>query len=169
MILKQTHDFNCGFPLIVLKTDSFVLGLNTKDIIRDLRNSEDFCDFSNLDEKHELFINKNKKVIGKFKNDTPKNIWIDEVVCVRNKIHSFKRGDDIKIKIEKFSKSQSKHVKFEEYKNHLDGEEYQKDSDNYIVRSFSHEMYFQNVRKLALSSFDNKRCYINETESKHWN
>ena len=31
-------------------------------------------DFSNLDEKHDLFSKKNKKVIGKFKVETPKNI-----------------------------------------------------------------------------------------------
>ena len=27
----ETHDFKCGFPLIVHNTDSFVLSVNTKD------------------------------------------------------------------------------------------------------------------------------------------
>ena len=48
-------------------TDSFVLSVNTKDIIKDLKYLEDLFDFSNLDENHELFSNENKKVIGKFK------------------------------------------------------------------------------------------------------
>ena len=48
-------------------TDSFVLRVNTKDIIKNLKNLEDIFDFSNLDENHELFSNKNKKDIGKFK------------------------------------------------------------------------------------------------------
>ena len=49
-----------------MDTDIFVLSLNTKDIIKDLKNLEDKFVFSNLDENHELFSNRNKKVIGKF-------------------------------------------------------------------------------------------------------
>ena len=49
-----------------MDTDSFILSVNTKDIIKDLENLEDRFDFSNLDENRELFSNKNKKVIGKF-------------------------------------------------------------------------------------------------------
>ena len=56
-----------------MDTDSFVLSVNTKDIIKELKNLEDIFDFSNLDKNHELLSNKNKKVIGKFKIDTPKN------------------------------------------------------------------------------------------------
>ena len=41
--------------------------MNTKDIINDLKTLEDIFDISNLDENHELFSKKNKKVIGKFK------------------------------------------------------------------------------------------------------
>ena len=41
--------------------DSFVLGLNTKDIIKDLKNLEDIFVFSVLDEKHELFSKKKQK------------------------------------------------------------------------------------------------------------
>ena len=57
-----------------MDTDSFVLSVNTKDFIKGLKNLEDKFDFSNLDENHELFSNKNKKVIGKNKIETPKNI-----------------------------------------------------------------------------------------------
>ena len=49
-----------------MDTDSFVLSVNTKDIIKDLKNLEDIFDFSNLNQNHELFSNKNKKVIGFF-------------------------------------------------------------------------------------------------------
>ena len=53
-----------------MDTDSFVLSVNTKDIIEDSKKLEDIFDFSNLDENHELFSNKNKKVIRKFKIET---------------------------------------------------------------------------------------------------
>ena len=47
--------------------DAFVMSVNTKDIIENLKNLEDIFDFSNVDKNHELFSNRNKKVVGKFK------------------------------------------------------------------------------------------------------
>ena len=44
-----------------LDTDSFLLFVNTKDIIKDLKSLEDLFDFSTLNENHELFNNENKK------------------------------------------------------------------------------------------------------------
>ena len=151
-----------------MDTDSFILSVNTKDIIKDLKNLEDIFDFSNLDENHELFSNKNK-VIGKFKIETPKSIWIDEFICLRSKMYAFKCGNDIKNKLKGISKSQSKHIKFEEYYNCLFDGEYQRECNNYIIRSINHEMVLQEVKKSTLSQFDDKRCYIKETESIPWN
>ena len=148
-----------------------ILSMKTKDIIKDLKSLENIFDFSNLDENRELFSNKNKKVIGKFKIETPKNIWIDEFVCLRSKAFSFKCKDNIESKNKRKgnSKSQSKHIKVEEYYNCLFGGEYQKECNNYIIRSINHEMVLQEVKKSTLSLFDDKRCYLNETESIPWN
>ena len=60
------------FQLHYKDTDAFVLSVNTKHIIKDLKNIENTFDFSNLDQNHELFSNKNKKVMHKFKVETPK-------------------------------------------------------------------------------------------------
>ena len=57
-----------SFQLHYIDTDSFVLSVNTKDIIKDLKNLEDIFVFSNLDEKHGLFSNENKKKTGFFQN-----------------------------------------------------------------------------------------------------
>ena len=103
-----------NIQLHYIDTDSFVLSVNTKDVIKDLKNLEDLFDFSNLDKNHEIFSNKNKKVLGKFKIETPKNIWIDEFVCLRSKMYDFKCGNDSKNKLKGVSKSQSKNIKFEE-------------------------------------------------------
>ena len=158
-----------NIQLHYMDTDSFILKVNTKDIIKDLKNLGDIFDFSNLDENHELFSNKNKKVIGKFKNECPRNIWIDEFICLRSKMYAFKCGGDSKNKLKGISKSQSKNIKFEEYKKCLDGEDYQQECDNYITRSNNHEMVLQKLKKSTLSIFDDKRCYINNIESKLWN
>ena len=157
------------YQLHYIDTDAFVLSIDTKDIIKDLKNLENIFDFSILDQNHELFSNKNKKVFGKFKIETPKNIWIDEFICLRRKMYAFKCGNKSKNKLKGVSKSQSKHIKFEEYKKCLDGEECQKECNNYIPRSINHEMHLQEVKKSTLSIFDDKRCYINEIESKLWN
>ena len=159
-----------NLQLHYLDTDGMILSMKTKNIINDLKNLEDVFDFSNLDENHELFSNKNKKVIGKFKIETPKNIWIDEFVCLRSKAYSFKCKDDKegKNKIKGISKSQSKHIKFQEYYNCLFGKEYQRECNNYILRSINHEMVLQEVKKSTLSLFDDKRCYINNIESIPW-
>ena len=100
-----------------METGSFVLSGYTKDNIKDLKNLEDLFDFSNLNENHEIFSNKNKKVIGKHKIETPKNIWIDEYNCLRSKMFALKCGDDSKNKLKCTSKSQSINIKFEEQKN----------------------------------------------------
>ena len=152
-----------------MDTDSFVLSVNTKDNIKDLKNLADIFDFSNLDEILELFNNKNKKVIGKYKIETPKNIWIDEFICLRSKCYAFKCGVDSKNKLKGISKSQSKNIKFEEYYNCLLGRKYQHECDNHIIRSINHELYLQRVKKSTLSQFDDKRCYINNIESIPWN
>ena len=150
-----------------MDTDSFVLSVNTIDIIKYLKKLEDKFDFSNLDENHELFKNKNKKVIGKLEIETPKHFWIDEFICLRSKMYAFKCGGDSKNQLKGISKSQ-KNIKFEEYKKCLDGENYQHECDNYIIRSINHEMILQKIKKLTLSIFDDKRCYITIIESEPW-
>ena len=160
-----------NIQLHYIDTDAFVLSLERQNIIEDLKNLEDIFDFSNLDKNHELFSNKNKKVIGKFKIETPKNIFIDEFIVLRSKMYAFKCKDkkENKNKLKGISKGQSKNIKFEEYYNCLFGREYQQDCDNFILRSINHEMVLQKVKKSTLSIFDDKRCYINNTESNPWN
>ena len=149
--------------------DSFVLSIETENIINNLKNLGDLFDFSNLDKNHEIFSKKNKKVVGKFKIETPEIIRIDEFVALRSKCYAFKCGNDSRNKLKGISISQSKNIKFEEYKKCLDGKQYQQECDNYILRSINHEMVLQKVKKSTLSIFDDKRCYINNIESKPWN
>ena len=156
----QLHYMDC---------DSFVMSIETQNIINDLKNLENLFDFSNLYENHELFSNKNKKVVGKFKIETPENIWIDEFVVLRSKCYAFICDNNSKNKLKGISKSQSKNIKFEEYYNCLFGREYQYECDNYILRSINHDMVLQKIKKSTLSIFDDKRCYINNIESKPWN
>ena len=98
-----------------------------------------------MDENNELFSNINKKIICKFKIETPKNIWIDEFNALRSKFYAFKCGDDSKKKLKRISKSQTKNIKFEEYIDCLDGEENVNECDNYILISNNHDIYLQKI------------------------
>ena len=71
-------------------------------------------------------------------------------------------------KLKGISKSQSKKIKFEEYKKPLDGENFQSECNNYVIRSINHEMHLQERKKSTLSILDDKRCYIIYIESKPW-
>ena len=73
--------------------------------------------------------------MGNFKIETPKSIWIDEFVCLQSKMYAFKCGNDSKKGVSEY---QSKNINFEEYKKCLDGEEYQRECNNYIIRSINH-------------------------------
>ena len=115
-----------------------------------------------MNENQELFSDKNKKLTGKFNLETPKNIWIDELICLRPKAYSFncKLDNESKNKMKCISNTQSIHINFEEYKKSSDGEDYQKECDNYILRPLNHEMYLQKINKSTLYLFDDKRCYL---------
>ena len=129
------------------------MSMKTQNIIRQLNNVEDKFDFSNLDENHKLFSKKNKKVLRKFKKETPKNVFLDEFICLRSKMYGFECGNESKNKIKGISESYSKIIKFEEYKKCLDGKIYQEESDNYILGSISHEMYLQKIQKILIICF----------------
>ena len=61
-----------NIQLHYIDTDGMILSMNTKDIIKDLKNLEDIFDSSNLYKNHALYSNKNEKVYGFFKIETPK-------------------------------------------------------------------------------------------------
>ena len=126
-------------------TYGMILSLKTPNFIEDLKTLENIFDFSNLDEDQKLFRKINQKVIGKFKLETSKNIWIDEFVCLRNKMYSFKCGNDngSKNKLKSTSNSQSKHIIFENYKKCLGGVESQKNVINNCYVHLSMKIFFK--------------------------
>ena len=65
-------------------------------------------------------------------------------------MYAFKCGDDSKNKLKGISKSQSKHIKFAEYKKCLDEKEYHGECNNYIIRPINQEMHLQEVKKINI-------------------
>ena len=69
-------------------------------------------------------------------------------------------GGESSNKLKGISKSQTKNIRFEEYCNCLFGGDYQKECDNFVIRSLNHDIFLQKVTKISLSAFDEKRCYL---------
>ena len=84
-------------------------------------------------------------------------------------MYAFRCGDENKNKLKGISKSQSRNIKFEEYKICLDGEENENICSNYILKSINHDMYMQEIIKSTLSIFDDKRNYLDNYTSLPWN
>ena len=59
------------------------------------------------------------------------------------KSYSFKCNNENKNKLKGITKSLVKSIKFEEYKNCLFGDDYQRECENYVIRSLNHDMYLQ--------------------------
>ena len=103
-----------NYQLHYMDCDSFLLSFRTQNIINDLKNLGHLLDFSNLDVNHEIFSN--KKEVGNFKIETPKNIWSDEFISLRSKAYSFKCNDKNTNKLKGISESYSTHSRSEQYK-----------------------------------------------------
>ena len=148
--------------------DSFVLSIRTQDINNYLKSLKEFFDFSNLDENHELFSNKNENIFANSKMETPNNNLIDEFVRLACKSYSFQCNDKLTNTVKGVSKSYSKHFKNEYFRKCLVGEDYQKECDNYILRSPNNKMCLQLVKNSTLTIFDDKRCDESNSERKPW-
>ena len=104
---------------------------------------------------------KNKKVIGKFKDET-EGIPIRQFIGLRSKMYSIKLDNDEEKKTAKgIVKSViKKELKHEIYKDILEtsGKMY---SDMKVIQSEKHEIYTMNLHKVSLSAYDDKR-YIKD-------
>ena len=150
-----------------LDTDSFIFSFKPiKSLIEDLKHFEDDFDFSDLDPSHELYSKVNKKVIGKMKLETSPELDLDEAVFLRSKSYSHNiKQNNSKCK----HKGVQNHKKYtlEHYKYCLDNDEI-KYGVNYSFRSNKHETTMVKQKKIALNTFDDKRCYIDKYYSIPW-
>ena len=155
--------------LCYMDTDSFIMHIKTEDFYKDIANDvERWSDTSYYDEKDNrpLLIGKNKKVIGRFKDEIGGKI-VTRFYGLRAKAYSFlidsyKDDDYEKNKItNKKAKGTKKCVvkrelMFKNYKDSLFNDEVLIRSQR-SFRSDHHKVYTKEVNKIALSSNDDKR------------
>ena len=145
--------------LCYMDTDSFVMLIKTEDFYKDIADDvERWFDTSNYDEKDKipLPVVKNKKVIGKFKDELGEKI-MTEFCALRAKAYAYKLDDDTEKKAKGTEKCVVKRkITFKNYTDALfHGEVIIKSQQKF--RSDHHRVYTEEVNKIALSSNDEKR------------
>ena len=149
--------------LSYMDTDSFIINNKTEDFYKDIANDvEKRFDTSNYEVDRPLSTGKNKKVIGLMKDELGGRIII-EFVTLRPKTYSYLTDD---FKEDKKAKGTKKCVikrmiKFNDYKNCLlNGEVVLKSQQRF--KSKGHDVYTENINKIALSSNDDKRLITSD-------
>ena len=146
--------------LSYMDTDSFVINVFTEEFFEDINNNvERWFDTSNYDEndKRTLLMGVNKKVIGMFKDELGGKI-IKESCALRAKTYPYSMDDDSEKKKAKGIKMCviKRRFMFENYKDSLFNNKTLLKSQ-LVFKSDHHNMYTEEVNKIALNSNDDKR------------
>ena len=154
--MKPKYDDNV--KLCYMDTDSFIMNIKTEDFYKDITNNvEKRFDTSNYEVDRPLPTRKNKKVIGLMKDELGGRV-ITEFVTLRPKTYSYLTDNCKEDKKAKRTKKCviKRMIKFDDYKNCLlNGEVILKLQQRFISKG--HDVYTENINKIALSSNDDKR------------
>ena len=146
--------------LLFTDTDSLMYEIRTEDFYGDIKGDvKDRFDTSNYPSNHPSGIPTgcNKKVLGMFKDEVGSKI-IDKFVGLRAKLYSYKIFEGEESKKCKGVKSLvvKNSITHDDYKNCLFTGTEQLRKMN-VIRSHKHDIYTEEVNKVALSSNDDKR------------
>ena len=144
--------------LCYMDTDSFIMNIKTNDFYKDIANDVDKrFDTSNYELNRPLPTGKNKKVIGLMKDELGGKI-ITEFVILRPKTYSYSTDDGKEDKKAKGTKKCviKRMIKFNDYKNCLLKDKVLLKSQQRFI-SKKHDVYMENINKIALSNNDDKR------------
>ena len=151
--------------LLLTDTDSLMYEIQTEDFYKDINGDvKDRFDTSGYPPGHPSGIPSgfNKKVLGMFKDEVNGNV-IDEFVGLRAKLYSYKmfEGEESK-KCKGVKKSVvKKSITHEDYKKCLTDRKPQLRKMN-VIRSYKHNVFTEEVNKVALSADDDKRHILED-------
>ena len=152
--------------LLFSDTDSLMYEIETEDFYKDISGDvKNRFDTSDYPENHPSGIPTgiNKKVLGKMKDEAAGKI-IKEFVGLRAKLYSYKmyEGEEEIKKCKGIKKQVVKSsISHEDYKTCLLTGKEQLRKQN-ILRSYDHEVYTEEVIKVALSALDDKRYILSD-------
>jgi hypothetical protein len=174
-MLKQFQKEN--IDLLFTDTDSLCYHIKNQDPYEIIENNKSYFDLSEYPKEHKLYDATNKKVIGKFKDEsiTDGNVnYITEFIGLRSKLYAYKSTHNILYtKESKRCKGVKrsvvkKELKFKNYfdiNNNLYDLEYINNNGKVkqnIIRSYKHKLYSETVQKVALNPLDDKVYICND-------
>ena len=154
--MKPNYDNNV--KLCYMDTDSFIMNIKTNDFYEDIANDvENRFDTSNYEVNRPLPMGRNKKVIGLMKDELGGKI-ITKFITLRPETYSYLIDDGKEDKKAKGTKKCviKKMIKFNDYKKSLLNDEVILKSQQRFT-SKKHDVYTENINKIALSNNDDKR------------
>ena len=157
--IKQKYDNKA--KLLFTDTDSLTYEIETHDAYADFWQNKDKFDNSDYNTNSTFFNIDNKKVIGKFKDETA-GIPITEFVGLRSKMYSYINDNEQTARTAKGIKKQviKKTLTHDNYKEVLFNNK-QMQHTMKTIRSKNHQLGSFELNKISLSCFDDKR-FIHE-------
>lgn len=153
------NKFKENMILCMSDTDSLLLHIRTPHLYCDLIDISDTLDTSNYPLNHYLYSEENKKVLGKFKDESPANP-ITKFVGLKAKMYSFQTKHNKNKSVGKGIPSSSlKDISFPIYKNSLFNENITR-VEFETIESKNHKLRMKKIKKIALCPFDDKRYLL---------
>jgi hypothetical protein len=158
------YNYMCKFTnkkLLFTDTDSLTYSVVTEDFYEDiLPDLDNWFDTSGYDKSHKCYSEKNKKVMGKFKDEC-NGVIVTEFVGLRPKLYSFKTDDKLEHKKAKgVDKATIKHeLKHDYYVDCLKNKQKLKGEVTRIT-SENHQLHTKTSSKILLSYDDDKRFIL---------
>ena len=157
--IKRNYGYKA--KLLFTDTDSLTYEIEANDVYKDFFKDKDKFDNSDYPEYSPFFYKKNKKVIGKFKDEAA-GIPIIEFVGLRSKMYSYMKDN------QKGGKT-AKGIKKNVIKNNIMHDDYKETLFNNkqmyhkmkTIRSENHQLGSYELNKVSLCCFDDKR-YIHD-------
>ena len=163
-VMKPKYGDN--IKMVYTDTDSFVFHTKTNDIYEDLNAIKKELDFSDYPKEHKCYDDNNKKVLGKFKDELKSKI-ITGFIALRPKCYAYSvYGDEKEYKKCKgiAKGTVRRQMKYEEFETVLKTNEVIHKSFN-SIRSKNHRIFSITTKKNALSSYENKKYWIDSVNS----
>jgi len=149
--------------LLFTDTDSLTYHIKTDDLHKDMKDNMDKFDTSNFPEGHRLHSLDNHRVVGKFKSETAE-VAPKQFVGLRSKLYS------LHVRKEKPSKTALKGIAKTYVKKHVRHDAFLRTlltkkcttAQFLAFRSVNHEIQTQEITKICLSAFDDKRYLLKD-------
>ena len=164
-LLQKTYyeDFKPAFKnqvsMVLSDTDSYLMVLPTSNAEEAMKKLPHLTDFSNYPPQHPVYDCSRKNVPGFLKNEMPAD-EILEVAGVRSKTYAFKtKSGQLTSRCKGVAKRVKKQIPFESFKKAVLGL-HEEEVTQYTIQSKKHITRLLRCRKLAFSSFDDKRYLL---------